>query len=174
MPKRQDNAGVTLIELLLGLAIGGLLLSAIAAAFHGSLTSYTENEKIARATQTARSVVNRMMRDIRGAAATDAYASQITVIPPEDGSGLQQVQYEFDSAAQCLYYRRTVSGATTSHVLIGGNDVQVTTFYATSEWGQDSQGVSCIKSVTVRLGFRIGGQQFAVTSSAAPRRNQIF
>jgi len=174
MPKRQNNAGLTLIELLLSLAITGLLLSAIAAAFHSALTSYTENEKIAQGTQTARSVVNRMMRDIRCAAATNAQPSQITIFPPEDGSGLQQIQYEFDSAAQCLYYRRTVSGTTTSQVLLGGNDVQVTTFYATPEWGQDSQGVSCIKSVTVRLAFRIGGRQFAVTSSAAPRRNQIF
>ncbi len=150
-----------------------MLLAAIAIALHASILSYNENDKIASITQTARSILDRMMRDVRTAAAVDSTTTQLTVIPPDDGSGLTQIQYDYVEGT--LYYRRTVSGQTTSHVLLGPDDeITINAFTIIREIGIDWQGTSCTKSITVRLGLTVANQNFALTASAAPRRNQLY
>jgi prepilin-type N-terminal cleavage/methylation domain-containing protein len=47
-------AGFTIVELLLALAITSLLLVAVAAAFHASITNYQENEDILQSTTPGR------------------------------------------------------------------------------------------------------------------------
>lgn len=174
MARRSNNTGFTLVEILLAVAIAGLLMAAVGTAFHASMTSYRENQKIAAVTQAARSVLNRMMRDIRAAAAVNVQPLQVAIVPPEDGSGTEEIRYEYDYDNQGLYCRRTVGGITTSYPLLGGDGIEVITFCATSELGKDWQGVPCTKSVTVRLEFRIGGQTCDVTATASPRRNQLY
>ena len=172
--RRPNNTGFTLIEILLAVTIAGLLMAAVGTAFHASMTSYRENQKIAAVTQTARSVLNRMTRDIRAAAAINVQPLQVTIVPVDDGSGTEEIRYEYDYDNQRLYCRRTVGGTTTSYPLLGGDGVEAVTFYATSKLGKDWQDVTCTKSVTVRLEFRIGGQTCSVTATASPRRNQLY
>jgi len=173
LTRDATRGGFGLIELLLSLAIMAMLLAAVSAAIHTSLKSYQENQKIAAVTQSARSILDRMMRDVRTAAAVDSAATELTIIPPDDGSGLEQLKYDFTGGV--LYYRRTVSGQTTSHVLLGsGDEVTVSDFTVTREVGQDWQGTPCTKSITASLSLAAGGYTFSVTASAAPRRNQLY
>ena len=167
----------TLVEILISVALSGLLLAAVATAVHGSLKNQAENTDIAAATQAARFTLDLITREIRTAAAVDEHAdpTTLTIVPPEDGSGTQQIKYEHDAASGSLVRRVTVNGSTTSQTLFGGQeDVRVQSFHAIYELGQDWQGLSCAKSVTIRMEFKVRNQTLAVTASVAPRRNQLY
>ena len=169
----KRNSAFTIAELLLTLALLGVLLAGLAVAIDASMLSYRENEKIATATQAARVILNRMTTEIRTAAAVDSTSTQITIVPPDDGSGLEQIQYDYAEGA--LYYRRTINGATASYVLLGaGDEVTVSSFAVLREVGLDWQGTPCTKSITVRLSLLVKNETFAVTASASPRRNQLY
>ena len=163
----------TLVEVLLSLSILAMLMAAIGGAVYASLESYEENEHIATATQATRSVLDRISRDVRTAAAISTGASQIVIITPA-GSEAEQIDYDWDSSNGVLYYRRKVSGSTTSYPLLGDGEVTINSFTVTSETGLDWQGVSCTKSVTVSIAIAIDGKTFTMTASAAPRRNQFY
>ena len=79
----QGRNGFTLVELLLALALMGILLASVAAAFHASIQSYEVNTTIADATQAARSIMDRLARDVRQAHSVTATTSSVT---PSDGS----------------------------------------------------------------------------------------
>jgi len=173
MHTRTRQNGFTLVELLLAVAILAMLLAAVAAGVHASLTSYAENEKIAALNQTSMSILNRMVHDVRTAAAVDVAFYTITIIPPTNAEGLEEIEYSYDGAT--LWYRRKVNGTTTSHVLLGpSDDVQVGVFYAVAETGLDWEGTPCTKSVAIRLELSLDDRVVATTVSAAPRRNQDY
>lgn len=173
MTRRNTNA-FTLVEMLLALGLMAALMAAVGAAVHASLSSYRENQQMASATQAARSVMDRITRDIRAAEAVSVTSFEITIIPIDDGSGIEEIRYEYDYQTEVLTYHRTVNGATSSYPMLGAGDVELTTFYATSELGQDWQGVPCTKNVTMRVKFAVGGEVTHITASAAPRRNQLY
>jgi len=170
--QRTQKTAFTLVETVLTVTLTAMLLAAIAVAVKTSLSSYQNNEKVAAVTQGARSALNQMMRDIRAAEAVEALPARLTIVPPADVSGLQQIQYEFLGDGK-LYYRRTVSGVTTSYVLLG-DDVSVSTFYVTSKMAEDGEGILYTKGVTVRLELVVDNQTMVVTASASPRRNQEY
>lgn len=175
--RRSRRAGFTLVELLLSAALVGLLLSAVAAAMHASLTSYEENTKAAALNQTTRTLLMRMRREIRTAAAVnhEAEYNQLVIIPPEDGSGLQEIKYEYDHGTQTFYYRRKVNGQTSSQVILGAESpVRLSSFHVTYETAQDGQGLTYTERAIVRLYFEMDGRYFPMTCSAAPRRNQQY
>lgn len=60
-------SGFTVIEMLISLAIMGILLAALAAAFSASMINYQENEKIFRNINAARQALIRMTGEIRTA-----------------------------------------------------------------------------------------------------------
>ncbi len=172
----RGRAGFTVMELLISLALLAMLLASAGIAVHAAITSQNENARLAAATQAARVVLNRLTRDVRTAAAVDYYSPSdvLRIVPPEDGSGLEQIEYTIDYGQGKLLYRTTAGGETTSHTLLGDNDIRVITFFATHEIGQDWQGLDCTKSVTVNLAFEVNGRRFTQTVSAAPRRNQQY
>ncbi len=177
---RRNRSGFTLIEVMLAVTITALLLAAIATAMHASLMSYTVNEKAAAVTQTSRSVINRLVRDVRTAQAVDSTTNSLTIIPPVDGSGITEIQYDFSGGE--LLYRVTKSGTQSTYVLIEapdqGHGPGVGSFDILREVGErlDSEGnpQEYTKSVTVRLVLQMDGQPFGVTATSAPRRNQTY
>jgi prepilin-type N-terminal cleavage/methylation domain-containing protein len=64
IPLRQ-NKGITLIELLVALAITGILLGAVYRTFIGQQKTYTSQEQVVDTQQNVRAGINRMMREIR-------------------------------------------------------------------------------------------------------------
>lgn len=173
LTRQARQSGFALTEALVAVALMGALLAAVAGAFHGSLQSYDENQDISSLTQTVRSVLRRITRDIRAAAAVNADFNKITIIPPDDGSGLTQIVYEFSYSAQMLTRTETVSG-TDSTILLFDDDVSLMTFYAMAETGKDWQDTDSTKNVTMFLEFEHEDQWHRVTASAAPRRNQLY
>ena len=70
MSERGDKftAGFTIAELLIALAITGLLLAAVAVAFNASITNYRENEDIFKTINTAGQALFRITSQLRTAA----------------------------------------------------------------------------------------------------------
>jgi len=170
---RWVTGGFTLIELLVSIALLALLLASVAAAINASLQSAAENNLLRVMTQSAGAAMDRITRDVRTAQAVDATSSSVTIIPPA-GSDVDQIEYAASSGV--LYYRRTSGGETIEYPLIGGTDdqVSVASFCVSSETGQDWQGLTCTKSVTVVMELTAGNNRYRITASAAPRRNQTY
>jgi len=172
MRHQRRTSGFSLIEILISLALTAALLTAVAAAMQASLQSYRQNETITEATQTARSCLARMMREVRTADEVDTTATRLTILPPDDGSGLTQLQYELSNGE--LLYRRTVSGTTTSQALMAAtDDVRISSLNLARVTGT-SGGTTYTKSVTARIGLTADGHSFFTTASASLRRNQEY
>jgi len=173
MSTRNTQRGLTLVELLIAVAILAMLLTAIAVAMHGSLLSFKENESLAAVIQTGRAVLGQISRDIRTAEAVSCDSNSVTIIPPDDGRGISEIQYELSDGQ--LLYRVAQGGTPDVYVLIdNSNDVRADSFTVQSETGQNWEGVECIKSVTVHLVVTNGRDTIPLTASAAPRRNQLY
>ncbi|MFB3891860.1 MAG: PilW family protein [Phycisphaerae bacterium] len=173
MNTRAKHTGMTLAEILMAMAIIATLLASVAVAMKASLSSYKANDEMAAVTQTARSILSRMDREIRTAEDVNWSSNTLTILPALDGSGLTQVQYVFQNGV--LSYKRTVNGTTTAYPLLDSTDrVSLTSFTASPVSGLNANSQPCTVSMTTTLTFRIGDQTFSVTSSAAPRRNQRF
>jgi len=175
MMSYRRNKGFGLVEMLLALMIMGMLLTAIAAAIHASLRSYDQNNNLADIAQAGRSVLGRISYDIRTADAVklDDPSTRLTLIRPPDAAGVvRRVQYEFTNGL--LYYRIIVNGtATVNEVIMGtSNDVGVTGFSKSILTGLNALGLTCAKTVTVRLNMLQDNQAQSMTISASPRRNQ--
>jgi prepilin-type N-terminal cleavage/methylation domain-containing protein len=168
---RTDRA-FTLIEVLLATALLALLLSAVAVAMHASMQSYTENEHLTALTQAARSVLSRMMRDVRTADAVDSTSTTLTILPPADGSGVTQVQYAWTGGS--LTYSQTTGAGTTTEVLLGGNAAVSAQAFAVARETGVADGLTYTKTVTAAITFASGGRTFTVTASADVRRNQQY
>jgi type II secretory pathway pseudopilin PulG len=171
---RRRGGGFSLVEALLAVAIMAILITALGAAVHAALENFRGNERIATASQVTRAVLNRMMREVRTAAAIEANSTVITIIPPDDGSGVAQIQYEYDPAAKALNYTKTVAGGVTHTYVACGEGGTLTAFSAVAEAGVDWQGLACVKNVRVTMTLKLGPESFTFASSASPRRNQLF
>ena len=167
MRTRNGQRGFTLIEVLVSMAILAMLMTAIGAAMHSSLQSYTENEKSLALTQAARSVLDRMMREVRTAADVDSTTNSLTI--DEDGTGQNMAAYQFSSNA--FYYIQTVDGHATYYPLLSYNDdVSVTDFSVVREDSAEGNPLS----VTVRLTLAMRDRTFAMTATSAVRRFQTY
>ncbi|MCE5276776.1 MAG: type II secretion system protein [Planctomycetaceae bacterium] len=172
LPKIAARRGFTLVEVLLTLAVLGIVLAGVAVALQAALTSYTQNNRIAAVAQTARAVMDRMSREIRTATNVNSTSTSLTITPPDDGSGLQTIVYQLTGGQ--LHMRRTVNGAVDDAVLLGdggeaGGDVAISTFNVIRE---DAGGLC--QSVKVRLTMTCANETYTATCSAALRRNQSY
>ena len=72
----KSAAGFTIAELLIALAITGILLAAVAVAFNASFTNYRENEDIFKSINKARQVLFRITTQIRTGLVDPAVAGE--------------------------------------------------------------------------------------------------
>ncbi len=164
----------TIMEMLVSLAVLGMLLAAAAAAVKACMDGYSENEEIATLTQSSRWVLNRIAKDVRSAAAVDATSTSITVIPA-DTTTYSLISYQYTGAGDLVLNRTATGGATESYTLISATgEPKLTGFYVIQEIGQDSLGQTCTKSVTIRLSMEVDNQNTEQTISVSPRRNQLY
>ena len=171
MPRHPKNGAFSIAELLLAMALMAILMASVAAASQAAMTCYDQDMKIAEVTPSARWALQRMMGDVRQAEALNVTTTQLTIVPPA-GTGVDEVQYFYNGGV--LYYRRTIGGNTTTQALVGDGDVTLNVFSLQKQTGLDWEGVSCVKSVTVRIELRADGRPFTMTASAAPRRNLLY
>ena len=170
----KHRVAFTIAEMLIALAVLSMLLAAAAVAIKACMDGYGENEEIATLTQSSRWVLNRIANDVRSAAAVDTTSTSITIIPP-DTSTYSQIEYACDGGGNLVLKRTTPGGQTTSYPMISADGTPaLTSFYVIQELGQDSQGQSCTKSITIRMSLEVDNQTTEQTISIAPRRNQLY
>jgi len=98
---RYEN-GFTIAELLIALAITGLLLVAVAVAFNASITNYRENEDIFKTINTARQALLRITSQLRTGLVDPNDISSVDkcTLLCADGS---KIKYWYDNGDNSLY-----------------------------------------------------------------------
>ncbi|MBT3199162.1 MAG: prepilin-type N-terminal cleavage/methylation domain-containing protein [Phycisphaerales bacterium] len=187
--KRSGRQAFTLTEVILATSIMAILMVAGATAVKVSLDGFSENDKVTRAMQSARSTIERLSRQLRTAdnvsftqsSEPGTYNGQsvtmdvttLVITNPRDGSGLQQVQYIHrtpmgsDSLGKLYYnYQETGQGLTTPTMAMLGedDDVQINAFSVTTV----ADGASVVRA-KVQFTLNVGGREFDFASGVAMR-----
>jgi len=157
---RAPRSGFTLVEILIGLAISAMLLTAVAVAFNASVVNYAENEEMYETINNARQALTRMTSELR-----TGYA-----VNPVAPAG----RCDFTTAAgDAVVYElngtnlRVQKNGGTPRVLCSG--VTACTFTkAQTDDGMDS------KSVQISLTVRSGNFSRTLSAAAVIRRNLPF
>jgi len=105
----KSGGGFVLAELLIGLAITAVVLTAVAVAFNAAAINYRENEGIFKAINGARQALFRMTTQIRTASAVDPNSAnnECAMIT----AGGEDITYRYESARKkkkSRYERRPV------------------------------------------------------------------
>ena len=163
MSALKNKSGFTIVELLIALAISGMLLTAVALAFQSSLTNYTENEDMFKTINGARQSLCRITTQLRTAQAVDPNApvNQCTFITPDN----ETITYDFRSDEKKLYL---VDGGTGTNYLLCDN---VTGMTFTKDTFIDNEGYINVKSVQISMTVKNGDIENSISAAAAIRRN---
>ena len=162
MSDKRDKftSGFTIAELLIALAITGLLLVAVAVAFNASITSYKENEDIFKTINAARQALLRITSQLRTGLVdpNDVVSEDRCRLLCADGS---EITYRYDSADNKLYLHDHDTG--TDYVLC--DNVTAMTFIKTlTDDGLD------VKSVQISITVASGDIERTVSAAAVVRR----
>jgi len=160
LPKPKFTKGFTIAELLIALAITGILLAAVAAAFNASVENYSTNEDIFNATNSARQALSRMTSQLRTAEAVDPNSpnTQCSLITAESDS----ITYRYNSEDNKLY----LDNAAGSYVLC--ENVSAMTF--TKDTAVEDS-VTYVKSVKILITVTSDDVERTVSAAAVIRRN---
>ena len=101
LSRNKFAAGFTLAELLIALAITGILLAAMAVAFNASVMSYYENEGIAKAVKDAHQALSRMTTELRTALAVEPNepANECSMV----NIGGEDITFQYNSTDNKVY-----------------------------------------------------------------------
>jgi len=150
------------MELLLALAITGMLLTAVAAAFNASIINYRENEDIFKTINSARQAMLRITGQLRTADAVDPNTpnNECSLLT----SAGDDITYRYDSADNTLYLVDNSSGD--AYVLC--DNVTAMTF--TKSIAAKS-GVTYVKNVQISMTVVSGDTHRVISAAAVIRRN---
>jgi prepilin-type N-terminal cleavage/methylation domain-containing protein len=157
---RYKKRGFTIVELLLALAIGAMLLVAVAVAFNASAMNYEENEAIFKTISSARQALLRMTSQLRTAIGVDpnSPANECSFFT----SAAEDITYQYRSADKKLYLITNSDGQ--EYVLC--DNVVAMTFDRTLT----DDLLNC-KSVQISMTVAHGDTQRTVSTAAVIRRN---
>ena len=152
--------GFTIVELLVALAITGILLAAVAVAFHASIVNYQENEDIFKTINSARQALCRMTTQIRtGLVDPNDISNENTCkLLCADGS---EVTYRYDSPSNTLYLYDHGTG--TDYVLC--ENVTDMTFKK-----DNNTEAGDVKSVRISMTVVSGNIERTLSAAAAVRK----
>ena len=156
------KTGFTIVELLIALAISGILLASIAVAINASAINYRENENMFKTVNSTRQALFRMTTQLRTADAVDPNASpnQCSMITA-DGD---DITYQYRSADNTLYLITNSDG---QEYLLCEN---VTAMTFTKNTVIEDAMIK-VKSVQITITVQIGNTQRTISSAAVIRRN---
>ena len=170
---RRRPAGMTLPELLVGLAIGALMLAAIATAFDAGLKSYAVNQDMTIAGRSARNVMNRMAGTIRSgwndpainAMVISEAGDECSLVDADD----REVVYWYDSGENEL--EMSIDGGDNWYTLLkgvrplpGGAPV-----FSGTPASPDDFAEGVIARVDIRFQIQQGETTYPVSTSVVPR-----
>lgn len=159
--KKNKKYGFTIAEMLVALAVMGILLTAVAVAFNASATNYNENQDMFNATNAGRQAMMRMTTQLRTASAvapTEAN-TQCSLVTADN----QSVRFRYDSTAHVLYlsYLDAGSNITSSYALC--RNVTEMTFNRTVVSG-------VVKSVQMSMTVTVGNNSQTIASAVVLRK----
>ncbi len=158
----SNEYAFTIAELLLVLAITGLLLAAVAVAFNASIINYGQNEDIFKTINSARQALFRITSQLRTASAVDPNSpdNECALIT----AGEDDITYRYNNGDNKLYLIDNLSGS--NYVLC--DNVTAMTF--TKDTATED-AVTYVKSVQISITVVSGNIQRKVSAAAVIRRN---
>lgn len=165
------EVGFTAVELVLSLALLSLLLSALTFAVHGAVKSYEVNASAASLNQSARTLLARMVREVRQAQNVDVATNQLRIYPVAGVGNPAEIQYSLEGGV--FYYRTTSGGQTTTYELLGSDDKVTVQSFGVSLTTVTQAGETYAVLATIEIVLESDGKTLAITASAAPRRNWL-
>jgi prepilin-type N-terminal cleavage/methylation domain-containing protein len=150
MQNTKHKTGFTIAELLIVLAITGILLAAIAVALDASIINYRENEDIFKAVNSARQALSRMTSQLRTANAVDPNR-------PDN---------------ECALI--TAGGDNTLYLDSNGNSYVLCDSVTAMAFTRDTatkDAVTYVKSVQISMTVQSGNVQRTLSAAAVIRRN---
>jgi prepilin-type N-terminal cleavage/methylation domain-containing protein len=114
-PRRAARRGMTLVELMVGIAIGSLVLTAVSVTLVGSSLSFAAMGNYIDLDQSSRSALDQMSRDVRRSANLNSFATNQVVF---NFAGSTNLTYSYDAASGNLTAQKTGDAAAT--VLLTG------------------------------------------------------
>ena len=161
MKNARNKNGFGLVELLIALAITALLLVAVAVAFNASVMSYSQNEDMFKAVNSARQALVRITTQLRTGYLVDPCA------PSNECSfytaGGEDITYRYNAAENKLYLITNDDLSDSDYVLCD-NITSMSFVKSPTDDGSDT------KSVQVSITVSSGDVQQTVTSAAVIRR----
>ena len=165
----KSAAGFTLAELLIVLAVMGILLAAVAVAFNASFTNYRENEDIFKSINKARQALARVTTQIRTAGywVTPTLFMAVNTLDPNNRCSLytstgDNITYEYRSADNKLYLITNSDG----HEYVLCDNVKAMSFIKTLTADESE-----VKSVQISMTVESGNVQQTLSAAAVVRRN---
>ena len=158
------NPGFTMVELLLALAITGLLLAAVATAFNASVTNYRQNQNAFKAVNNARQALTQMIERLRTATAVEpsALTDRCTLITA-DGN---DITYRYLAGSNRLYLIKN-DNLTDSDYLLCDNITAMT--FQKSTAVKDS--LTYVTGVQISMTVTIGDIEKTLSAGTGIRRN---
>jgi prepilin-type N-terminal cleavage/methylation domain-containing protein len=158
--------GFTLVELLLAVAIAGMLLAAVAVAFNASAINCRENEEIFKTINNARQAMFRMTSQLR-----TAEPNLVDPCAPSNECSLvtatgEDITYRYDSGAKKLYLVTNDDPSDADYVLCDNVTAMTCTKNSVVE-----DMVLKVKSVQISITVASGDMQRTVSAAAVIRRN---
>jgi Tfp pilus assembly protein PilW len=156
----QYRSAFTIAELLLALAITGLLLAAVAVAFNASIINYGENEDIFKTINKARQALFRMTTQIRTGMVdpNDDSSEDRCKLLCADGS---EITYRYESSNSTLYLHD--HGTATDYVLC--DNIAAMTFKK-----DNNTPTGDVKSVQISITVTSGDVQRTLSAAAVVRK----
>ena len=155
-------AGFAIVELLLALAITGVLLVAVAVAFNASIMNYRENEDIFKTINSARQALFRITTQLRTASAVDPNTpNNECSLFTADGV---DITYQYRSADNKLYL---ITNSDAQEYVLCENVTAMTFKKDTAA----EEAIVYVRSVQISMTVVSGDIVQTVSSAAVVRRN---
>jgi prepilin-type N-terminal cleavage/methylation domain-containing protein len=160
----NDRAGFTIAELLIALALAGMLLAAVAVAINASAKNYEQNEDIFKAVNGARQALFRITSQLRTANAVDpnAPSSECTMITAAGAN----ITYQYNSGDSKLYLITNDDLTDSDYVLC--DNVTAMNCTKTTEV---VDAVVVVKNVQISLTVASDDVEKTISAAATIRRN---
>lgn len=181
---RSDEAGFTLVELVIVLLLSSIVLVAALSSLTSLANAASRNDSVVDREQAVSTVVAQLERDIRSASAISIPAGaspgdQLQLTVPASGGGSTNLLWVYDAAGGTLTRESQVNGAfesngPTATNISNGSGTAVFTYYAADASDISATSPSNIALCTTAVGIevkanssQVGGGTFQETSEVA-------
>lgn len=154
----QYKKGFTLVEILIALAVGALLLTAVMVAFNGAAISYSENQAISDAVTNARQFLYKIIQQLRTAESVDSVTDTQCSFTDDYGNNLN---YSFDETNNSIKLTKD----STDHLVCG--NVSGITFTETVS----AEDPNIVKSIRIDLEIFQNGSTRKLSAGTSLRKN---